>query len=53
MGLKGAGGLAYRRELAAFHDPVEREAEFRRRVALSYAHGKADEDGRCCFAVAL
>jgi len=41
MGLEGAVRLAYRKELAAIADPDEREAEFRRRVALSYERGKA------------
>ena len=41
MGLEGAVRLAYRRELAAIDDPLEREAEFRKRVALSYERGKA------------
>ena len=41
MGLEGAVRLAYRKELAAIAEPDEREAEFRRRVALSYERGKA------------
>jgi acetyl-CoA carboxylase carboxyltransferase component len=41
MGLEGAVRLAYRKELAAIDDPLEREAEFRKRVALSYERGKA------------
>ncbi len=41
MGLEGAVRLAYRKELAAIADADEREAEFRRRVARSYEHGKA------------
>ena len=41
MGLEGAVRLAYRKELAAIADPEAREAEFRRRVASSYEHGKA------------
>ena len=41
MGLEGAVRLAYRKELAAIADPDQREAEFRRRVALSYERGKA------------
>jgi acetyl/propionyl-CoA carboxylase alpha subunit/acetyl-CoA carboxylase carboxyltransferase component len=41
MGLEGAVRLAYRKELADIADPDEREAEFRRRVALSYERGKA------------
>jgi acetyl/propionyl-CoA carboxylase alpha subunit/acetyl-CoA carboxylase carboxyltransferase component len=41
MGLEGAVRLAYRKELAAIPEPGEREAEFRRRVALSYERGKA------------
>ena len=41
MGLEGAVRLAYRKELAAIDDPPGREAEFRKRVALSYEQGKA------------
>jgi acetyl/propionyl-CoA carboxylase alpha subunit/acetyl-CoA carboxylase carboxyltransferase component len=41
MGLEGAVRLAYRKELAAITDAAEREAEFRRRVDMLYASGKA------------
>ncbi len=41
MGLEGAVRLAYRKELAAIEDPAARQAEYERRVAASYEHGKA------------
>jgi acetyl-CoA carboxylase carboxyltransferase component/biotin carboxyl carrier protein len=41
MGLEGSVRLAYRRELEAIADPEERQAEFERRVAGLYEHGKA------------
>ena len=41
MGLEGAVRLAYRNELAAIGDPIEQDAEFRRRVDELYAKGKA------------
>jgi len=53
MGLEGAVRLAYRKELAAIPDPDQREAEFRRRVALSYERRQGDQhrlgarDRRC------
>ncbi|HVR48574.1 MAG TPA: carboxyl transferase domain-containing protein [Pseudorhodoferax sp.] len=41
MGLEGAVRLAWRKELAAIADPQAQQAEFERRVAQMYAHGKA------------
>jgi len=41
MGLEGAVKLGFRNELAAIADPVERKAEFDRRVAGMYERGKA------------
>ena len=41
MGLEGAVRLGFKKELAAIADPGEREAEFQRRVAKAYEHGKA------------
>jgi acetyl-CoA carboxylase carboxyltransferase component len=41
MGLEGAVKLGFRKELAAIEDPEERKAEYERRVAASYEHGKA------------
>ncbi|RCW67553.1 acetyl-CoA carboxylase family protein [Pseudorhodoferax soli] len=41
MGLEGAVRLAYRKELAAIEDPQAQQAEFERRVAQMYEHGKA------------
>ncbi|MGE3691063.1 MAG: carboxyl transferase domain-containing protein [Novosphingobium sp.] len=41
MGLEGAVRLAYRNELAAIADPVERQAFFEERVASRYEKGKA------------
>jgi len=41
MGLEGQVKLGYRKELMAIEDPVERKAEFEKRVAASYEHGKA------------
>ncbi len=41
MGLEGAVRLGFRKELAAITDPVERDAEFERRVETMYQHGKA------------
>ena len=41
MGLEGAVRLAYRKELAAIEDPQAQQAEFARRVAEMYEHGKA------------
>ena len=41
MGLEGAVRLAYRKELAAIEDPKAQQAEFARRVAEMYEHGKA------------
>jgi acetyl/propionyl-CoA carboxylase alpha subunit/acetyl-CoA carboxylase carboxyltransferase component len=41
MGLEGAVRLAYRKELAAIADPKAQQAEFERRVAEMYEHGKA------------
>lgn len=41
MGLEGAVRLAYRNELAAIADPVEREATYQRHVAELYQKGKA------------
>jgi len=41
MGLEGAVTLAWRHELAAIEDPVERRAEYDRRVAQLYEQGKA------------
>jgi acetyl-CoA carboxylase carboxyltransferase component len=41
MGLEGAVRLGFRKELEAIADPAQREAEFQRRVALAYEHGKA------------
>jgi len=33
--------LGYRKELMAIEDPVERKAEFEKRVVASFEHGKA------------
>jgi len=41
MGLEGAVRLAYRRELEAVDDPVERDALFQKLVAQLYQAGKA------------
>ncbi|MBV8870741.1 MAG: carbamoyl-phosphate synthase large subunit, partial [Acetobacteraceae bacterium] len=41
MGLEGAVRLAYRNELAAIADPVERDALYRRHVEELYQRGKA------------
>jgi acetyl-CoA carboxylase carboxyltransferase component len=41
MGLEGAVRLAYRNELAAIADPVERDAVYRRHVEELYQRGKA------------
>jgi acetyl-CoA carboxylase carboxyltransferase component len=41
MGLEGQVKLGYRKELMAIEDPVERNAEYEKRVAASYEHGKA------------
>ena len=41
MGLEGAVKLGYRKELMAIEDPLERKAEYDRRVAAAYEHGKA------------
>lgn len=41
MGLEGAVKLAYRNELAAINDEVEREQRFETLVAQMYEHGKA------------
>ena len=41
MGLEGAVRLGFRRELAALHDPAERQAPYEKLVAASYARGKA------------
>jgi acetyl/propionyl-CoA carboxylase alpha subunit/acetyl-CoA carboxylase carboxyltransferase component len=41
MGLEGAVRLGYRKELEAISDPAQRDAEYQRRVALAYEHGKA------------
>ena len=41
MGLEGSVRLGFRKELEAIADPAAREAEFQRRVALAYEHGKA------------
>lgn len=41
MGLEGAVRLAYRNELAAIADPVERDAVYRRYVDELYQRGKA------------
>ncbi len=41
MGLEGAVKLGYRKELLAIEDPEERKAEYDKRVAASYEHGKA------------
>ena len=41
MGLEGAVRLGFRHELAAITDDAERDAEFRRRVDVMYARGKA------------
>jgi acetyl-CoA carboxylase carboxyltransferase component len=41
MGLEGAVGLGFRRELDAIDDDTAREAEFERLVARAYEHGKA------------
>ncbi len=41
MGLEGAIKLAYRKELAAIADPVDRKAWFEMMVAKSYEENKA------------
>ena len=41
MGLEGAVRFAYRNELAAIADPVERDATYRRHVDELYTRGKA------------
>ncbi len=41
MGLEGAVRLGFKKELEAITDPQQRDAEFQRRVALAYEHGKA------------
>jgi acetyl/propionyl-CoA carboxylase alpha subunit len=41
MGLEGAVRLGFRKELEAIADAAQREAEFGRRVAQAYEHGKA------------
>jgi acetyl-CoA carboxylase carboxyltransferase component len=41
MGLEGAVRLAYRRELEAVDDPIERDALYQKLVAQLYQAGKA------------
>ena len=41
MGLEGFVKLGYRRELEAIEDPQERKADYEKRVARLYEHGKA------------
>ncbi len=45
MGLEGFVKLGYRKELEAIEDPAARIAEYERRVARLYEHGKAVNTG--------